>query len=128
MSSMRWPPATATGRATAMRSRGELRIDPSSIGAGGGVDELEIVVLHFDAALTPALLKRAGELTAGLNARILLLAVHTVPFPASYASAAASHAHLVGQLVDLAEACPIPVAPHVVLARGLAEGVNYVLK
>jgi hypothetical protein len=76
-----------------MRSRGELRIDPISIGAGGGAEELEIVVLHLDAAVTPAVLKRAGELTAGLNARILLLAVQTVPFPASYASAAASHAH-----------------------------------
>jgi hypothetical protein len=111
-----------------MRNHGELRIDPSSIGAGGDPDELEIVVLHLDAAVTPAVLKRAGELTAGLNARIVLLAVQTVPFPASYASAAASHAHLVAQLLDLADACPVPVAPHVLLARGLEEGVRYVLK
>ena len=111
-----------------MRSRGELKIDPGSIGAGGGTEELEVVVLHLDAELTPALLRRAGELTAGLNARIVLLAVHTVPFPASYASATASHAHLVSQLVELAESCPVAVAPHVVLARGLEEGVRYVLK
>ena len=111
-----------------MRSRGELRIDPSSIDTGGEAGELEIVVLHLDGTLTPAVLKRAGELTAGLNASIMLLAVHTVPFPASYASAAASHAHLVAQLVDLAEACPVPVSTHVVLARGLKEGVRYVLK
>jgi len=111
-----------------MRSRGEVRIDPGSISTGGGAEELELVVLHLDAALTPALLKRAGELTAGLNAKIVLLAVQTVPFPASYASASASHAHLVEQLVDMAEVCPVPVAPHVVMARGLEEGVRYVLK
>ena len=111
-----------------MPSRGELRIDPSSIGFGGGAEELEIVVIHLDAALTPAVLKRAGELTAGLNASIVLLGVRTVPFPASYASATASHAHLVAQLVDLADACPVPVAPHIVLARGLEEGVRYILK
>lgn len=111
-----------------MRSRKEFLVDPESIGAGDGAGELEIVVLHLDSTLTRAVLKRAGELTAGLNARIVLLAVQTVPFPASYASTAASHAFLVTQLMDLADASPFPVGAHVVMARGLEEGLCYLLK
>ncbi len=111
-----------------MNSRGELRLDPGSIevkDAGSGV---ELVIAHTDWTMTTAILKRAAELTAGLNARVVLLAVHTVPYPASFASAAASHAHLVEQLVELAGQSTLPVTPQVVLARGREEGFRYVLK
>ena len=111
-----------------MESSGELRIDPGRIDRAGAAGELEIVVLHIDPMMTSALLKRACELTAGLKARILLVAVLVVPFPASYASAAATHAHLVSRLIDISDGCPIPVTPHVVIARDLAEGVQFVLK
>jgi hypothetical protein len=67
-------------------------------------------------------------LTAGLNARLTLVAVHTVPYAEPYGCPAAVHAHLVEQLVDLASRCPLPVNPQVVLARGRTEGFAYVLK
>jgi hypothetical protein len=44
------------------------------------------------------------------------------PFPAEFASAAVPHAHLVGQLADLAAQCPIPVIPRVVMARDWEAG------
>jgi hypothetical protein len=111
-----------------MNSRGELRLDPGSIevkDAGSGV---ELVIAHTDWTMTTAILKRAAELTAGLNATVVLLAVHTVPYPASFASAAASHAHLVEQLVELAGQSTLPITPQVVLARGREEGFRYALK
>jgi hypothetical protein len=111
-----------------MNSRGEVRLDPSAIEAGDDGSEIELVVTHTEWSTTVAVLKRAAELISGLNAKVVLLAVHTVPFPASFASATASHAHLVGQLVDLATQCPIPVTPQVVLARGREEGFRYMLK
>jgi len=111
-----------------MHTRGELRIDPRAIETDGAGAEIEVVVTHTEWATTAAVLKRASELLAGLNARVTLLAVHTVPYPAPLSSAAASHAHLVGQLVDLATQSSLTVTPHVVLARGREEGFRYVLK
>ena len=58
---------------------------------------MQFVVVHSDASITAAVLKRAAELVAGLNATILLLAVHTVPYPAPFNSASVSHAHLVAE-------------------------------
>src|SRR5579872_2178063 len=111
-----------------MNTRGELRLDPGAIDVKDGDSGVELVVAHTDCAITAALLRRAGDLTGGLNARVVLLAVHTVPYPASFASGAASHAHLVGQLVDLAAESPLPVTPQVVLARSREEGFRYMLK
>jgi len=109
-------------------SRGEVRLDPGTIDAGNSGAIVEIVIAYTESSVTPALLKRAAELTCGLNARVTLLAVHTVPYPASFASATASHAHLVGELVDLAQESPIPVTPQVVMARGREEGFRHILK
>jgi hypothetical protein len=111
-----------------MSSRGELRLDPGSIAAEDAGSLIELVVMHTEWSTTAAVLKRVVELVAGLNARVTLLAVHTVPYPASFSSAVASHAHLVGQLADLAAQCELPVTPQVVLARGVEEGYRYVLK
>lgn len=111
-----------------MEGLSKLQIDPTSIEIAGGDGGIEVVIAHTDYSLTAAVLTRAAQLMAGLNARVLLLAVHTVPLPASYASAGSSHAHLVGELIDLAEASPLPVTPHVVMARGREEGFRFVLK
>ena len=111
-----------------MDSRGELRLNPSTIEVGENESCVELIVAHTDCDITAALLRRAADLTAGLNARITLLAVHTVPYPASFASGAASHAHLVGQLADLATESPVAVTPQVVLARGREDGFRYMLK
>ena len=111
-----------------MSFHGELRLNPRAIDPKEDGSELELVVAHTDPNFTVAVLERAAELVNGLHARIILLAVHTVPFPAPYDSAITSHAHLVTELVELATQCSIEVAPQVVLARGREEGFRYVLK
>ena len=67
-------------------------------------------------------------LTAGLQARIKLVAVHAVPFPADFRCPTSTHAFLVDQLVELAGECSLPVNPQVVLARSRDEGFRYALK
>jgi hypothetical protein len=111
-----------------MDSRGELRLDPGAIAPREGSAEIELVVTHTDPLITAAVLKRAAGLVKGLNAKVLLVAVHTVPFPAPFESAAASHAYVVGQLIALASESPLPVEPHVVLARDREDGFRYILK
>jgi hypothetical protein len=110
-----------------MNTHGELRIDPGCLQTDGASAEMEIVVPYTEWSVTDALLKRAAEFTAGLNARVTLVAVHTVPYPATFGCPTAVHAHLVEQLVDLASRCPLPVTPHVVLARDREEGFLFVL-
>jgi hypothetical protein len=111
-----------------METSDRLRIDPGSLEADGYAGELDVVVPYTEWSVTDALLKRVVALTAGLSARLTLVAVHTVPYPASFGCPAAVHAHLVEQLVDLASRCPVPVNPQVVLARGRSEGFCHVLK
>ena len=111
-----------------MKTRGAIRIDPGSLEPRGEEAVLQLVVVHSEQALTAAVLRRAAELVPGLNARVVLAAVHAVPFPASFASAAASHARLVSVLADLAEGSALPVTPHVVMARDREEGIRSVLQ
>ncbi len=111
-----------------MSTRGELRIDPGSLEVPGDEAFLQFVVVHSERSVTAAVLRRATELLSGLNARILLVAVHTVPYPAPLASASTSHAYLVEQLVDLAGQCSLPITPQVVLARYWEEGFRFVLQ
>jgi hypothetical protein len=110
-----------------MNTRGELQIDPGTIETNGPGGEMEIVVPFTEWTVTGALLKRAAHLTAGLNAKITLVAVHTTPYPATFGCPTAVHSHLVEQLVELAAHCPLPVTPHVVLARSREEGFQFVL-
>ena len=111
-----------------MNSRGELLIDPSAIESESGGSQMELVVAHTDSALTASVLQRTSKLAAGLNVTVTLLAVHTVPYPASMSSAAASHAFLVAQLADLAAQSSLRVTPQVVLARSFEDGFRYMLK
>jgi|GEM_PF-3390196 hypothetical protein len=111
-----------------MPTRGELRIDPGTLATIEPVDELEVVVPYTEWAVTDAVLKRAASLTAGLNVRLKLIAVHAVPFPADFECPASVHSQLVKQLVDLAGRCPLPVEAQVVLARSQDEGFRYMLK
>ena len=111
-----------------MQTHGELRIDPPSIETGGQCGVIEIVVPFTEWAVTEAVMKRAAAFTARLNASLLLIAVHTVPYPLSFGCPALVHAHLVDQLIDLASRCPLPVNPQVVLARSCQEGFRHALK
>jgi hypothetical protein len=111
-----------------MESRGELRIDPGQLGTDAFTGEIELVVPYTDLPLTRQLLQRAQALTAGLQARIKLLAVHAVPYPAAFRCPTATHSFLVGQLMELAEGCSLPVDSQVVLARSREEGFRYALR
>src|ERR1700692_189156 len=111
-----------------MQTHGELRIDPPSIETGGQCGVIEIVVPFTEWAVTEAVMKRAAAFPASLNASLLLIAVHTVPYPLSFGCPALVHAHLVDQLIDLASRCPPPVNPQVVLARGCEEGFRHALR
>ena len=73
-------------------------------------------------------LRKAVAMTAGLQARIVLVAIHTVPFPADFRSQASIHTFLVDRLTELAADCPLPVNPQVVLARSREEGFRHALK
>ena len=110
-----------------MDVRGALRIDPGSLDTNGVGEDLEIVVPYTELSLTEAVLKRAAGLTVGLNAKVMLVAIHTVPYPAQFECQAAVHAYLVEQLVDLASRCPLAVEPQVVLARSRLDGFRHVL-
>jgi len=109
-------------------SCGELRIDPGTLDRDGAGKEIEVVVLYTEPAVTAAVLSRVRSLTAGLNARVSLVAAHTLPYPLPFVCPEAAHAHLVEQLVELAGECPIPVTPQVVMARDRDEGIRFLLK
>src|SRR4051794_10081638 len=111
-----------------MESRGELRIDPGQLSVESFAGEIELVVPYTDLVLTRALLQRATHLTAGLQANIQLLAVHSVPYPADFRCPTAAHAFLVDQLMELAGECSLPVTQQVVLARSRDEGFRYALR
>lgn len=93
-----------------------------------GGAEMEVVVPYTEWSVTGEALRRAAALAAGLNVRIHLVAVHTTPYPATLGCPALVHAHLVEQLVDLANRCPIPVNPQVVLARYWDWGFRFAMK
>jgi len=111
-----------------MQSRGELRIDPGILGADAFAGEFEVIVPYTEPAVTRAVLERAAALTAGLNARILLVAVYAVPYPSQFVCPTAIHQYLVDQLTDLAVRSSLPVDSHVVLARSREEGFRHMLK
>jgi hypothetical protein len=111
-----------------MHTSGKLQIDPGTLESAGPGEEIEIVVPYTEWSLGEAVLKRAALLTAGLNATIRLIAVHSLPYPLPFRCPASVHAQLVEQLVDLASRSPLRVDAQVVLARYQDEGFRHVLK
>ena len=111
-----------------MKTSGEFRIDPEHLEMDGVSGELEVVVPYTEPSVTAEVLRRVPALTAGLNAQVTLIAVHTLPYPLPFVCPALVHAHLVEQLTELAVGCALPVHPQVVLACDRAEGFQYVLK
>ena len=111
-----------------MLSRGELRTDPGELGTDAFSGELELVVLHTDPVLTRMVLRKAVALTAGLQARISLVAVHSVPYPAPFRCPTSAYVFLVDQLMELTGECALPVNAQVVLARYREDGFRYALR
>jgi hypothetical protein len=111
-----------------METSSQFWIDPGRLEANGADGELEVVVPYTGPVSTVAALERAAVLTAGLNARVSLVAVHALPYPLPFACPPLVHAYLVERLTDLAGHCQLPVSPQVVLARDVQEGFRYALK
>jgi hypothetical protein len=111
-----------------VKNRGELQVDPTDLAGDTFAGEIELVVPFTDSQTTRAVLERARVMTAGLDARILLVAVHALPYPSAFTCPAATHAFLVDQLLELANGCPMPVASQVVLARSREDGFRHALK
>jgi hypothetical protein len=88
---------------------------------------IELAILYSDRQSAESLLARATKMCAGLDPSIVLIAVHTVPYPCNFECPSATHAHLVNVLSELAQGCPVPVRPLVVLARSRQEGLQYAL-
>jgi hypothetical protein len=111
-----------------METRGELTIDPGTLAPAAFTGEIELVVPYTGLAATRSLLQRIQTLTAGLQARIKLVAIHTIPYPATFDCPTTMHAFLVDQLMELADECSLPVDPQLVLARSREEGFRFALK
>jgi hypothetical protein len=111
-----------------MQTHGELQIDPIDLAGDTFAGEIELVVPYTDSATTRAVLARAQALTAGLNARISLVAIHALPYPSPFTCPTATHAFLVDTLLALAAECQLPVSSQVVLARSREDGFRYALK
>jgi len=111
-----------------MRTQGRLSIDPGNIEPEPYSSEIEVVVPYTGYATTRAVLERTAALTAGLSARISLVAIHTVPYPADFRCPISVHSFLVEQLVCLSSRCTLPVDAQVVLARTFEDGFRRVLK
>jgi hypothetical protein len=89
---------------------------------------MDLVVLPTDPVLTRTVLRRAVALTAGLQARISLVAVHSMTYPAPFRRATSAHAFLVDQLMELAGDCALPVNAQAVLARYCEDGFRFALR
>jgi hypothetical protein len=111
-----------------MEPYGSLSIDPGKIEPEAYSSELEVVVPYTGFTATRAVLERVARLTAGLSARISLVAIHTIPYPADFCCPTSAHSFLVDQLVDLSGACRLPVDAQVVLARTREDGFRHALK
>jgi hypothetical protein len=109
------------------RTRGQLRIEPGALEQASDA-KLELVVPYTVPEMTQAVLERAESLTAGLNARISLVAVHCVPYATTFGCPSSTHAFLVERMVELSAGCRLPVQAQVVLARSRDEGLQYVLQ
>src|SRR5436190_281954 len=110
-----------------MQLRGELHIDPTDLAGDTFAGEIELVVPFTEPETTRAVLEKVVALTAGLHARISLVAIHSMPYPSTFSCPTATHAFLVDQLVDLASRCALPVASQVVLARSREDGFRHAL-
>lgn len=110
-----------------MRTRGDLRIEPGALENSSDA-ELELVVPYTVPTVTRAVLARAESLTVGLNARISLIAVHSVPYATTFGCPSSTHGFLVAQLLELSAECRLPVNAQVVLARSRDEGLRFALQ
>jgi hypothetical protein len=128
--SLRLPyaPARTLKYVSDTKQLGSVRVDPSRLEPGSPTGQIELIVLYTEPAITQAVLGRVVSLSAGLDAKISLVAVHSVPYQVPLECPAAVHSYLERQLTNLADSCSLPVSPLIVLARSRAEGFGFALK
>ena len=86
-------------------------------------DPVCFVIPYTHPSITREALAAAASLTGGLSARVLVAAVHVVPFPADLHFPELVRIHLEARLAELAAESPVAVEPVVVLARSEEEGI-----
>jgi len=95
---------------------------------GGADGELELSVPYTGPETTAVALERAAVLTAGLNARVLLIAVHTLPYPVPFVLPHHGARPPGGTITGTGGHSTLAVQPQVILARDRLEGFRYALK
>jgi len=86
-----------------------------------GTESAEIAVLYTGPELTPCALQAAANLTKGLNFRVVLIAVHIVPYPLQLSALSVMEEHLQTELRKAAEGSDLPVTARIAFARDLSE-------
>jgi len=86
-------------------------------------DPVCFVIPYTHPSITREALAATAALTGGLSARVVLAAIHVVPFPADLHFPELVRIHLEARLAELAAESPAPVEPVVVLARSEEEGI-----
>ena len=110
---------------------GELHLNPGSLRISERPEqaaELEVVVPYVGDEITARVVDRAGELAAGLNATLHLIAIYVAPYPTELRFPATIKQHLTTHLTDLAERCALPARVDLVVARDREEGFRQVVR
>lgn len=113
------------------RRSGELYLNPGSLRITERPEraaELEVVIPYVGEEITAKVMDRAGELAAGLNAILHLVAVYVAPYPTELRFPAAMREHLTKSLSELAERCALPARVDLVVARDREDGFRQVMK
>jgi len=97
-----------------------------SPGASGNTG-IELAVLYTDPETTAAVLERAADLTAGLNATVALVAICAAPYQSPFGCPLSIQTHLTERLTELANGCKLPVRAHLVLAPSRNDGFHWFL-
>jgi hypothetical protein len=86
-----------------------------------GTDSAEIAVLYTGPELTPGALRAAANLTKGLNFRVVLIAVHIVPYPLQLGPLSIMEKHLERELAKASDDAALPVEARIAFSRDMTE-------
>ena len=103
-------------------------IPASPRGTTGSYGQLEINVLFTSPEATVEALQRTGNLVRGLNARIDLIALLTVPYPLALNNPPVSVTFIEQQLLEIASQSPVDTTAHLYICRSPFEALTLVLK
>jgi hypothetical protein len=114
-------------RVRTKKSFSEVPVSTSPRATSGSDGQLEIALLFTSPEVTVNALERIGVLLTGLNARINLIAVQTVPYTLALNSPPVSVSFNEQRLQEIASESPIETAAHLYICRCLFETLTSVL-